>query len=137
MLIRGFAVLLATFFVLAHSARAEIANGKIRIGVLTDLSSGYEQNSGNGSVEAARIAAEEFGNKIHGLPVEILAGDHQNKPDVAASVAARWFGVEKVDAITDLVNSAVGFVVVDLAKAKNKTVLWLSISRAISGLQLC
>jgi branched-chain amino acid transport system substrate-binding protein len=130
MLIRGFAALLATILVLVSAARAEIANGKIRIGVLTDLSGGYEQNSGNGSVEAARIAAEEFGNKIHGLPIEILAGDHQNKPDVAASVAARWFDVEKVDAITDLVNSAVGFVVVDLAKAKNKTVLLTSAGSA-------
>ena len=116
--------------VLVPPARAEIANGKIRIGVLTDLSGGYEQNSGNGSVEAARIAAEEFGNKINGLPVEILAGDHQNKPDVGASVAARWFDVEKVDVITDLVNSAVGFVVVDLAKAKNKVVLLTSAGSA-------
>ena len=130
MLIRGFAVLLATILALVSAARAEIANGKVKIGVLTDLSGGYEQNSGNGSVEAARIAAEEFGNKIKGLPIEILAGDHQNKPDVAASVAARWFDVEKVDAITDLVNSAVGFVVVDLAKAKNKTVLLTSAGSA-------
>src|SRR6476646_3218065 len=108
--IRG--VLAAGLVVCAGAAHAEIANGKVRIGVLTDLSGGYEQNSGNGSVEAARIAAEEFGNKVRGLPVEILAGDHQNKPDVGASVAARWFDVEKVGAITDLVNSAVGFAVV-------------------------
>ena len=103
MLTRVSAALFATAVALVPTARAEIANGKVRIGVLTDLSGGYEQNSGNGSVEAARIAAEEFGNKVRGLPVEILSGDHQNKPDVGASVAARWFDVEKVDAITDLV----------------------------------
>jgi branched-chain amino acid transport system substrate-binding protein len=130
MLTRVSAALFATVVALVPTARAEIANGKVRIGVLTDLSGGYEQNSGNGSVEAARIAAEEFGNKVRGLPVEILAGDHQNKPDVGASVAARWFDVEKVDAITDLVNSAVGFAVVDLAKQKNKAVLLTSAGSA-------
>ena len=130
MLTRVSAALFATAVALVPTARAEIANGKVRIGVLTDLSGGYEQNSGNGSVEAARIAAEEFGNKVRGLPVEILSGDHQNKPDVGSSVAARWFDVEKVDAITDLVNSAVGFVVVDLAKQKNKAVLLTSAGSA-------
>ena len=130
MLTRVSAALFATAVALVPTARAEIANGKVRIGVLTDLSGGYEQNSGNGSVEAARIAAEEFGDKVHGLPVEILSGDHQNKPDVGASVATRWFDVEKVDVITDLVNSAVGFAVVDLAKQKNKTVLLTSAGSA-------
>ena len=112
------------------AAQAEIANGRVRIGVLTDLSGGYEQNSGNGSVEAARMAAEEMGGKINGVPIEILAGDHQNKPDVGVSVANRWFDVDKVDAVTDLVNSAVGFAVVDAAKAKNKTVLLTSAGSA-------
>lgn len=120
----------ATAALLATSAQAEIANGRIRIGVLTDLSGGYEQNSGNGSVEAAKMAADEFGGKINGMPIEILAGDHQNKPDVGVSVANRWFDVDKVDAITDLVNSAVGFAVLDVAKAKNKTVLLTSAGSA-------
>jgi branched-chain amino acid transport system substrate-binding protein len=124
------AVLFAAVLAVAPAARAQIANGKVRIGVLSDLSGGYEQNSGNGSVDAARIAADEFGDKINGVPIEILAGDHQNKPDIGASLAARWFDVDRVDAVTDLVNSAVGFVVVDLAKAKNKTVLLTSAGSA-------
>jgi branched-chain amino acid transport system substrate-binding protein len=107
-------------------AQAQISDGKVKIGVLTDLSGGYEQNSGNGSVEAARIAAEEFGMKINGKPIEIVAGDHQNKPDLGASVANKWFDVEQVDAVTDLVNSAVGFAVLDIAKSKNKAVLLTS-----------
>jgi branched-chain amino acid transport system substrate-binding protein len=116
--------------VFAGAAHAEIANGKVKIGVLTDLSGGYEQNSGNGSVEAAKMAAEEFGNKVNGKPIEIVAGDHQNKPDVGAALASRWFDVDKVDAVTDLVNSAVGFAVLDIAKQKNKAVLLTSAGSA-------
>ena len=63
------ATVLASSF--ACAANAEIANGRVRVGVLTDLSGGYEQNSGNGSVEAARMAAEDMGGKINGL-LEIL-----------------------------------------------------------------
>ncbi len=130
MSIRNLLGAVAATAMLATSAQAEIANGRVRIGVLTDLSGGYEQNSGNGSVEAAKMAAEEFGGKINGMPIEILAGDHQNKPDVGVSVANRWFDVDKVDAVTDLVNSAVGFAVLDVAKAKNKTVLLTSAGSA-------
>ena len=124
---RALAVGLVVF---AGAAHAEIANGKVKIGVLTDLSGAYEQNSGNGSVEAAKMAAEEFGNKVNGKPIEIVAGDHQNKPDVGAALANRWFDVDKVDAVTDLVNSAVGFAVLDIAKQKNKAVLLTSAGSA-------
>lgn len=130
MLIRELMGAAAAVALMVSSAQAEIANGRVRIGVLTDLSGGYEQNSGNGSVEAARMAAEEFGGKVNGVPIEILAGDHQNKPDVGVSVANRWFDVDKVDAVTDLVNSAVGFAVLDVAKIKNKTVLLTSAGSA-------
>lgn len=115
---------------LAGVAHAEIANNRIRIGVLSDLSGIYEQNSGNGSVEAVKMAVEEFGGKINGATVEVIAGDHQNKPDVGASVANRWFDVEGVDMVTDLVNSAVAFAVVDVAKAKNKAVMLTSAGSA-------
>ena len=92
---RALAVGLVVF---AGAAHAEIANDKVKIGVLTDLSGAYEQNSGNGSVEAAKMAAEEFGGKVNGKPIEIVAGDHQNKPDLGASIANRWYDVDKVDA---------------------------------------
>ena len=122
------AIALATM--LAGAAQAEIKGGKVKIGVLTDLSGGYEANSGWGSVEAAKMAAEEFGGKINGADIEIIAGDHQNKPDVGVSIANRWFDVDHVDAVTDLVNSAVGFAVLDIAKQKNKTVLLTSAGSA-------
>jgi branched-chain amino acid transport system substrate-binding protein len=121
---------LAAVLTFAATAHAQIANGKVKIGVLTDLSGPYEQNSGNGSVEAAKMAAEEFGNAINGTPIEIIAGDHQNKPDLGAAIARRWFDLEHVDAITDLVNSAVAFAALEVAKADNKAVLLTSAGSA-------
>ena len=126
---RALAAALA-FVLFVPMARADIAGDAVKIGVLTDLSGAYEQASGFGSVEAAKMAAEEFGNSVNGKRIEILAGDHQNKPDIGASVASRWFDVEHVDAITDLVDSAVAFTVVDLARHKNKTVLLTSAGSA-------
>lgn len=121
---------LAAILLLMPAARADISDGKIKIGVLTDLTGPYEQNSGAGSVEAAKMAAEEFGNQINGKPIEIIAADHQNKPDVGATIARRWFDLEQVDAVTDLVNSAVAFAALEVAKSKNKAVLLTSAGSA-------
>jgi branched-chain amino acid transport system substrate-binding protein len=107
-----------------------MSGGKIKIGVLTDLSGPYEQNSGVGSVEAAKMAAEEFGDTINGVPLEIVSADHQNKPDIGAAIARRWFDLDGVDAVTDLVNSAVGFAVLEIAKTNNKAVLLTSAGSA-------
>ena len=120
----------ATLLILAPVAHAEMSGGKVKIGVLSDLSGPYEQNSGNGSVEAAKMAAEEFGNRVNGVPIEIVAADHQNKPDIGAAIARRWFDIDGVDAVTDLVNSAVGFAVLEVAKADNKAVLLTSAGSA-------
>ena len=111
-------------------AHAQISGDKVKIGVLTDLSGAYEAASGAGSVEGARMAAEEFGWKVNGKPIEILAGDHQNKPDLGAAIANRWFDIDNVDAIADLVNSSVAFAVLDIAKQKNKTLLLTSAGSA-------
>jgi branched-chain amino acid transport system substrate-binding protein len=122
--------LLALCFVATTAAHAQIAGDKVKIGVLTDLSGAYETASGAGSVEGARMAAEEFGWKVNGKPIEILSGDHQNKPDLGAAIANRWFDIDKVDSITDLVNSSVAFAVLDIAKQKNKTLLLTSAGSA-------
>ena len=102
---------LAASLCLVSAAHADMSGGKVKIGVLTDLSGPYEQNSGSGSVEAAKMAAEEFGNKINGVQDEIVAADHQNKPDIGAAIARRWFDLDGVNAVTDIVNSAVSFAV--------------------------
>jgi len=121
----------AVIAVLAFACEAQAQMPpSVKIGVLTDLSGPYEQNSGSGSVEAAKMAAEEFGNKINGAPIEILAGDHQNKPDLGAAIARRWFDLDHVDAITDLVNSAVAFAALEVAKTDNKAVLLTSAGSA-------
>jgi len=108
---------------LAYSSTAFAEFDRVKIGVLTDLSGFYESGAGNGSVEAAKMAVEEFGGKVNGKPIEVIAGDHQNKPDVGATIANRWYDLDKVDLITEVVNSAVAFAVLDITKQKNKMVI--------------
>jgi branched-chain amino acid transport system substrate-binding protein len=121
-----FMALGAALLSVTATAHGEIANHVIKIGVLTDLSGPYEGNAGHGSVVAAQMAADEFRDKIDGAKVEIISGDHQNKPDVGAAIAGRWFDVDHVDAIADLVDSAVAGAVLNVAKARNKMVLLTS-----------
>ena len=111
----------AIFFGPATSAHAEM-DGKIRIGVLNDMSSVYADFQGPGSVEAARLAAEDFAKKSK-LKVEILSADHQNKADTGAAIARRWFDVDGVDMIIDIPNSAVALAVADIAREKNKVMI--------------
>jgi branched-chain amino acid transport system substrate-binding protein len=109
------AVLIAA---LCGAANAE-NNGVLRIGVLNDMSSVYSDFQGPGSVTAAQLAAEDFAKKSK-RKVEILSADHQNKPDIGAEIARRWFDVDGVDMIIDVPNSAVAFAVADIARDKNK-----------------
>lgn len=104
-------------------AQAEISDGVIRIGVLTDLSGTYSDFSGPTSVDAARMALEDFGAEAKGLKVEVISADNQNKPDVAVSTARRWFDIDKVDAIADMTNSAAAIAVNTLAKDLGKVTL--------------
>jgi branched-chain amino acid transport system substrate-binding protein len=69
------------------------------------------------------MAAEDFGGKVAGMPIVIIAADHLNKPDVGAGIAKKWFDLEGVDAIADLGNSAVALAVNDIARDQNKTIL--------------
>jgi branched-chain amino acid transport system substrate-binding protein len=94
-------------------------NGVLRIGVLNDMSSVYADFQGPGSVVAAQLAAEDFAKQSK-RKVEILSADHQNKPDIGAEIARRWFDVDGVDMIVDVPNSAVALAVADIARDKNK-----------------
>jgi branched-chain amino acid transport system substrate-binding protein len=109
------AVLLALF---STPALAEM-DGTLRIGVMNDMSSVYADFQGPGSVVAAQLAVEDFAKQSK-RKVEIISADHQNKPDVGAGIARRWFDVEGVDMIIDLPNSAVALAVSDIAREKNK-----------------
>src|SRR5271170_5994444 len=75
----------------AGTARAQISDDVVKIGVLTDMSSLYADLSGPGSVQAAEMAVKDFGGTVQGKPIEVVSGDHQNKPDVGASLAQQWY----------------------------------------------
>lgn len=113
----------ALLLLASWSAHAEIKGDAIRIGVLTDMNGVFATAMGTGSVEAAGMAAEEFGGKINGKPIEILQADHQNKPDIAASIARRWFEQEGVQAIADGGSSGAALAVQELVRAKGKIFL--------------
>ncbi|WP_426435522.1 ABC transporter substrate-binding protein [Bradyrhizobium genosp. P] len=108
---------------IADSGHAQISDDVIKIGVITDMTGPLASATGSGSVEAARMAAEEFGFSINGRPIEIVSADHQNKPDIGSAIVRRWFDVEHVDAVADIANSAVGFAIVEVARPRNKIVL--------------
>jgi branched-chain amino acid transport system substrate-binding protein len=115
--------------------RARAQGGPLRLGVLTDMSGPYRDLTGPGSFAGARQAAEEF-SAATGIAVEIIVGDHQNKPDVGANIARQWFDREGVEAIIDLPNSAVALAVSGIAREKNKVVLGSGVgSTVFSGAQ--
>ncbi len=114
------AIFIATF-VLAVS-NAALAQ-PVRIGVLTDLNGMVADVSGPGSVVAAKLAVEDFGPTVLGRPIEVIAGDHQNKPDVGASIARQWFDRDGVDVILDLPNSSVALAVESVAKEHQKIII--------------
>jgi branched-chain amino acid transport system substrate-binding protein len=89
----------------------------IKIGVLNDASGPYSDNAGEGSVTAAKMAAEDFMQKHPDFKVESISADHQNKADVGAAIARRWMDQENVDAIADVPNSAVGLAVNEVVRS--------------------
>ncbi|MVT64545.1 ABC transporter substrate-binding protein [Bradyrhizobium pachyrhizi] len=117
--ILALAILIAT----ASTASAQISNDVIRIGVLTDLSSWGRDNSGPGSVEAARMAVEEFGPTVLGKPIEIVSADHQMKTDVGLQIVRDWFDNGKVDAVADIPNSGIAIAVHNMVRERNKIAL--------------
>src|SRR6266498_1650360 len=104
----------------AGAAQAQISDGVVKIGVLSDMSSLYADLDGAGSVLAAQMAVEDFGAAAKGIKVEIISADHQNKPDVGSAVARQWFDTDKVDMITGTTNSGVALAVSNVTKDKGK-----------------
>jgi branched-chain amino acid transport system substrate-binding protein len=110
------AAVAASGLLLALPAAAE----GVKIGILNDQSGVYADYGGKYSLEAARMAIEDFGGNVLGQPVELVTADHQNKPDLATSIARRWFDTENVDMITELTTSSVALAVQELANDKKK-----------------
>src|SRR6202167_239741 len=113
----------AVLTLLIAGDNANAGNGVVKIGILNDQSGVFADSTGTGSTDAARMAAEDFGGKVAGMQIEIIAADHQNRADVGAGIARKWCDLEGVDAIADLGNSAVALAVNEIAREKNKTIL--------------
>jgi branched-chain amino acid transport system substrate-binding protein len=106
------------------AANAQSPGSVVRIGVLNDQSASYADFGGKTSVDAARMAVEDFGGKVLGKSIEIVTADHQNKPDVASGIARRWFDIDGVSAIAELTNSAVALAVQHIARDQGKITLF-------------
>jgi branched-chain amino acid transport system substrate-binding protein len=116
--------LLAAVVLAAAAVHAQgVSDGVIKIGILNDQSSLYADLAGQGSVVAARMAAEDYGAAAKGLKVEFVFADHQNKPDVGSGIARQWLDQDKVDVIVDVPNSGVALAVNQIIKEKGKALL--------------
>ena len=115
-------LLLATCLI-APLARAEVPGNTVKVGVLTDMSGPFSDGVGQGSVEAAKLAAADFAAESGGLKVEIVFADHLNKPDVGSAIARRWFDQDGVAAVVDLPNSGVALAVATVAHERHRTAL--------------
>lgn len=106
------------------TAQAQVSDGVVKIGVLTDLSGTYSDLAGKGAVLATKMAIDDFvAAEKPGFKVELVSADHQNKGDIAANKAREWFEKDKVDAASELVTTSVALAVQKIAKDKNKIVL--------------
>jgi branched-chain amino acid transport system substrate-binding protein len=114
--------LIAAMFALALPSSLS-AQQAVKIGVLSDMSSLYSDITCEGTVAAARVAAEDFG-PVFGKPVEVIYADHQNKADVGSTIVRRWFDEEGVDMVTDGGSSAVALAVEEVSRQKRKLVLF-------------
>lgn len=100
-----------------------ISGDTVKIGVLNDMSGLYADITGPGSLEAARMAVQDFGGKVLGKPVEVISADHQNKPDIAASKAREWYDTQGVDMIADVPTSSAAIAVARIAGEKKRVVM--------------
>ncbi|TDR89185.1 ABC transporter substrate-binding protein [Enterovirga rhinocerotis] len=98
----------------------------VKLGVLTDMGGPFSDLSGRGSVEAARLAIEDFGGKVLGQPIELVFADHQQKPEIGLNIARQWLDQDKVDVILDVPNSGIALAVQNIIKDKNKIAIYAS-----------
>jgi branched-chain amino acid transport system substrate-binding protein len=111
---------LAAALLSSPSALAQISDDVVKIGVLTDMNGPASTPTGQGSVTSAQMAVDDFGGKVLGKPISVIVGDHQDKPDIGAGIARRWYDTEQVDLIVDVPVSAVGLAVQHIANEKKR-----------------
>ncbi|MDB5549691.1 MAG: Amino acid/amide transporter substrate-binding protein family [Tardiphaga sp.] len=113
------ALVSGSILALAVSSSALAQDKTIKIGVLNDQSGLYADVTGPGSVLAAQMAVDDSGMAAKGWKIEVVSGDHQNKPDIGVNIARQWFDRDKVDVIVDVPTSSVGLAVNNVVKEKN------------------
>ena len=118
-----FSLAMLAGLVAASPAHAQISDGVVKIGVLNDMSSLYADIGGKGSVLAAQMAVEDFGGKVLDKPIEVISGDHQNKPDIGAGIARQWIDTEHVDTIVDVPTSSVALAIQEVTREKKRVFL--------------
>ncbi len=112
-------LLLGTVLTFAVGSLALAQDKTVKIGVLTDNSGLYSDLGGAGSTLAAQMAIEDSGLSAKGWKIDLISADHQNKPDIATTIARQWIDVEKVDIFMDVLNSGVALAVNNLVREKN------------------
>ncbi len=117
--------MLATAAATLLAGRVRAADRPLRIGVLNDMSGVFADYQGPGSLLAARMAVEDANGHAGARAVEVLSGDHQNKPDIGMTITRRWLDEEGVDAVMDVPNSAVALAVAQLVSERNKVFIGL------------
>ena len=118
----------------AALAGASASAEGVKIGILNDQSGVYADFGGKWSIEAAKMAIEDFGGSVLGQKIELVSADHHNKPDLASTIARRWYDVEGVDMITDLTTSSVALAVQQITAEKKKIDIVVgAASSAITG----
>lgn len=112
----------ATLSAFAQPASSE-GEKPVKLGAILDMGGVYADVTGPGSETAARMAIEDFGSKVLGRPIQFMVADHQNKPDIAAAIATKWFDTEGVTALMDVASSSPALAVMNIADKRHKIVL--------------
>src|ERR1700722_4472739 len=109
---------------LAFAAPAAAEDAPFVLGIMNDQSGPYADLAGPSSVQAVRMAIEDFGGVVLGKKIELLVADHQNKVDIGMAVARQWYDDKGVQVIFDITNSGVALAVQDLARARKRLVIF-------------
>ena len=102
------------------AASAQVSGDVVKIGFITDVSGLYSDIDGQGGAEAIKMAIADFGGTVLGKKIELVTADHQNKPDIAVSIARQWFDRDAVDMLLDVPTSSVALALQSVVREKNK-----------------
>jgi ABC-type branched-subunit amino acid transport system substrate-binding protein len=119
----------------ARRVRAQIR--PIRIGVINDQSGPNSAGAGTGSNTATRMAVEDFGGSVIGLPIEVLIADHQNKPDIGAAIVRKWYDEDGVDIVVDIAHSGVALAVQEITRAHDRIAIYSTVGTTLITESAC